>query len=319
MEYKLELKLKEKEFDVRPISIEINPPKILENKEIQIKKIEVAKSQLIIFFDCKEKISNFESIAKIMLRLKDFMISVWDVSLLIEEEAYDQYIYFFECNEWREVIVELEINPVTVNYTKVNINEHAQELIDYIFGENNLPFSLTLLKKSKVIQSPRERFVTMITACEIGVKEFYQKEKPDTRFLLENMQSPPIVKLLGTMFESYFGCSFPKELRKEIDGLVKKRNDFVHSAKEGPSIDECYNCYSIVLQTLNFLYKISNSYLYNALYDERVVFVPTGINQSQMVLTDLAQKEVAQGNASISTNINITKNYRKVGSKEMED
>lgn len=38
MEYKLELKLKEKEFDVRPISIEINPPKILENKEIQIKK-----------------------------------------------------------------------------------------------------------------------------------------------------------------------------------------------------------------------------------------------------------------------------------------
>lgn len=316
MEYKLELTLKEKEFGVQPISLRIDPPKVLENEEIKVEEIKVDESKLIVFFCCREKINNFESIANLMIRLKDFMISVWDISLLIEEDAYDESLYIFRNNEWKELDIELEINPVTVNYTKIYIQEHAKELIAYISGADNLPFSLILLKKSKIIKNPRERFVAIITACEIGVKEFYQREKPDTRFLLENMQSPPVVKLLGTMFKSYFGYDFPKKLRRKLDVLVRRRNDFVHSAKAGPSNVECYDCYTIVLQTLNFLYKKSDSYLYNALYDEKVKFVPKGKNQAQMVLTDLAKKEVEKGNAKISANISIINNYKNVDTKE---
>ncbi|HBK5410196.1 TPA: hypothetical protein LLB91_002755, partial [Enterococcus faecium] len=162
-------------------------------------------------------------------RLKDFMISVWDVAMLADESNYTSSIYRLEDSNWIEISLELKTLPNSVNYIIRDITSEAQQLVNYMHGHESIPFSLILLKRSKNISNTRDRFISIITACEIGVKEFYQQEKPDLTLIFENLQSPPVDKLLGSMFKGYFNIEFPKEIRKEIKNFIEKRNKLVHS------------------------------------------------------------------------------------------
>jgi len=314
MNYKASLTLKNKTDKFGNIDAKINiiPPKVIEDFNITITNINIGSSEVSIYFFSPIFLNDFSSVSKIIDRLKDFMLAVWDISIFLDDELYEQTIYVNENDQWREVVFQFELDPISVNYTYINVSDHSQELVKYLSGENNLPFSLVLLKKSTSIKSLRERFVTIITACELGVKEFYKKERPDTQALLENMQSPSIVKMLGDMFFKYFGIKFPKNLRKDLDSFITMRNKYVHSSNESPSSQECFNCYVVVLRTFNFLNKISNSYLFNSIFDEDFKLQDVEINSAKLLMSESIKELVAKGELEFNVGIKISKNYSKL-------
>lgn len=79
-----------------------------------------------IFFDSKEKLADFSNIAEMIERLKDFMISVWDVEMLADESNYTSSIYSLEDRNWIEISLELKTLSNSVNYIIRDITSEAQ-------------------------------------------------------------------------------------------------------------------------------------------------------------------------------------------------
>lgn len=46
-------------------------------------------------------------------RLKDFMISVWDVAMLADESNYTSSIYRLEDSNWIEISLEVNYSPLS--------------------------------------------------------------------------------------------------------------------------------------------------------------------------------------------------------------
>ncbi|HBK5012234.1 TPA: hypothetical protein LK618_002405 [Enterococcus faecium] len=253
-------------------------------------------------------------------RLKDFMISVWDVAMLADESNYTSSIYRLEDSNWIEISLELKTLPNSVNYIIRDITSEAQQLVNYMHGHESIPFSLILLKRSKNISNTRDRFISIITACEIGVKEFYQQEKPDLTLIFENLQSPPVDKLLGSMFKGYFNIEFPKEIRKEIKNFIEKRNKLVHSPQGSkPTIEECFECYMAVLKTFNFFYKINDSFMYRDFYEESIELTPTEPNKSQITLSKELERKVESQELAIRISITNVSTYKELYEAKSQD
>lgn len=85
-------------------------------------------------------------------RLKDFMISVWDVAMLADESNYTSSIYRLEDSNWIEISLELKTLPNSVNYIIRDITSEAQQLVNYMHGHEVSPFLLYSLKEVKIYQ-----------------------------------------------------------------------------------------------------------------------------------------------------------------------
>jgi hypothetical protein len=74
-----------------------------------------------------------------------------------------------------------------------------------------------------------------IAAAEVGFKRFASELHPQNKWLLEELQSPPLYKMLKNYLPklpvklNFDGRSFtPKNIRKKIHEANKKRNTLVH-------------------------------------------------------------------------------------------
>lgn len=148
----------------------------------------------------------------------------------------------------------------------------------------------------------------MVTACELAVKEYYGQKKECFIPLLEEIQSPPIVKLVGSMFLQIFGYEFPKNIRKDIGNCVTKRNSLIHSINSlEPTNEELIFCYSTVLKSLNFLNKDTNLGLYNPYYEESVRLDILGNNEGKLELSKNLKKGLEEGEVVVRATIDVYK------------
>lgn len=307
--YKIYLKFKD-EDNLLKQEINVLNPGQEGVRPIFITKISILKSGILIFISSIEKISNFSSIAEMITRLKNFMIAVLDISILNNENAYTEEIYLQEGGQWNKVVFEFTSNIIFVDYKRRATTEDCQHLVNYMYGDEDLPLSYILLKKSKNIEDRRQQFISIMTACEIGVKEFYKETKPDLAIILDNLQSPPITKLLGSIFTKYFQNEFPKELRKQIQQYVERRNSFIHSSQKNvPSLEECIKCYTTVLKTLNYLSKMGGDFLYNHIYDEELTLIQLDKNMSKFECSDLIKQKITSGELIVNAKINVSHDY----------
>ncbi|EAD2948590.1 hypothetical protein D3142_12505, partial [Listeria monocytogenes] len=199
------------------------------------------------------------------------------------KDNYDLKIFNWEDGEWKEVLLKLSVSPTSIGFEmKVN-DAQAKLFIEYLMNKNKIPLGLILLKRSKTINDSKSKFISIVTACEVGVKECYSKKSPELGLYLEDIQSPPLVKLLGTLFHQIFGERFPKELRTELGKMVELRNKIVHKSERSPNHEELYLGYLTVLRTLNFLNKVSNNGFYNQYYDEDVSMESTGSSATKQI------------------------------------
>ena len=79
-------------------------------------------------------------------------------------------------------------------------------------------------------QGLRFKWIEATTAAELAVKEILIKIAPDLRPLLEQLPSPPIRKLYGTILEAYSGQRSP-HLNALADG-AERRNKLIHQPED---------------------------------------------------------------------------------------
>ncbi len=84
--------------------------------------------------------------------------------------------------------------------------------------------------------NPRSAAVLAVAAAEVGFKEFVARLVPATAWLLENVQSPPLLKMLTKYLPNLplrlaptgRKAHVPTAVRREIDDAIKLRNGLVH-------------------------------------------------------------------------------------------
>ena len=103
------------------------------------------------------------------------------------------------------------------------------------------PLARTLIREAASLasESPRSAILTMTTALETGVKIHISRFAPDTDWLLEEIPSPPIFKILRDYIpllhqrrgdELLFWAKV-KPFIKKVQKLVEPRNKVAHTGK----------------------------------------------------------------------------------------
>jgi hypothetical protein len=100
--------------------------------------------------------------------------------------------------------------------------------------------------ESQRYENPRSALVIGIAAVEIGLKECIADLVPQARWLVENIPSPPLDKLLQHYLPSLpmrghmqgKGVTVPKRLRGVVRKAVTLRNATVHSESKGVSAED---------------------------------------------------------------------------------
>jgi hypothetical protein len=85
-------------------------------------------------------------------------------------------------------------------------------------------------------QNPRSSVVLAVAAAEVGFKQFASKSFPETAWILESLQSPPLIHMLTKFPWSRLGLQLnntvptvPKSIIKELGNAVSLRNKIVHT------------------------------------------------------------------------------------------
>lgn len=112
-----------------------------------------------------------------------------------------------------------------------------------VSGELDEPLGHELLREAWTnrIANPRSCIVLAVAAAEVGFKQFASKVFPDVAWLLESIQSPPLVKMLGELFPwsklnlQVNGADLtpPEFVITTLRKAVNLRNDIVHGRLEG--------------------------------------------------------------------------------------
>jgi hypothetical protein len=146
------------------------------------------------------------------------------------------------------------------------VNEEIKALLTRNFEE---PLGHQLFREAwnLRISNPRSALVIGVAAAEVGVKKLIGTLVPDARWLIEEIQSPPLGRLLRKYLPTlpmkirFFGSTtgFPKALIKALESGVEKRNKTVHAGEPPPVRSEL----ETTLRAVNDLLWICDFYLGN--------------------------------------------------------
>ncbi len=132
-----------------------------------------------------------------------------------------------------------------------------------INSSHSQPLGHQLLREAQFLQdtNPRISIVVAISALEIAVKECIAKLNPSSKWLVENLPSPGIRKLINEYIpkllpKTDIGKAFP--LPKSLDDTIRKgvyiRNQVVHLGQQAPkreSIDKILSAVQDVIWLLD--------------------------------------------------------------------
>lgn len=110
------------------------------------------------------------------------------------------------------------------------------DISDYLISDKISTIPIELLHEARKINSTgnsRSALVIAMSALEVRIKEFIASISPNSKWLIENIQSPPIIKLLKDYLPSL--VSSPDVYKSkidpyidEIDNAVTLRNTITH-------------------------------------------------------------------------------------------
>jgi hypothetical protein len=100
---------------------------------------------------------------------------------------------------------------------------------------------------------PRSSFIMAIAAAEIGLKSFIASRIPNAAWLMENLPSPPIVKILDEFVPEIVTESIPKDILEILKVGVTLRNDLVHKGRANLSAERLTRTLQAVRRLLYLL------------------------------------------------------------------
>lgn len=107
----------------------------------------------------------------------------------------------------------------------------VQGISSYITDESQKPLlAFSILRNSIHQQNLRQRWIEITVAAELGIKEFFVRKFPSFEMLMNEMPSPNIKKMYGSLLEHYIGEKAPN--LNTIQKGLETRNSLVHSFSE---------------------------------------------------------------------------------------
>lgn len=147
---------------------------------------------------------------------------------------------------WHPIPSRYSIVNVTPPHTVFVIQEtDVNEIRDLI--DTGEPVYHELMRKAKELQhsSPRSSVLIAVSAAEVAVKSIIVNKVPKIKWFVDNIQSPPVVKILiqylPELFQDEKQFYKPKKedrLIKTIEYAVNIRNEIVHKGEGPPSTEK---------------------------------------------------------------------------------
>lgn len=155
----------------------------------------------------------------------------------------------------RTIGISLTDHGITPYPSRIAVNVKA------LVNKNYLePLGHELFREAKKIenQSSRSSVIVLLSALEVGLKEFISRLNPDSRWLIENLPSPPIYTMLGEYLSELPVKNKingevkppPKEIMAVIKVGVDIRNRVTHKGVQGPGNERIKQIFSAVKDIL---------------------------------------------------------------------
>ncbi|MGC1007862.1 hypothetical protein [Pantoea agglomerans] len=110
-------------------------------------------------------------------------------------------------------------------------DDFIQATSSYITDESKKPLlAFSILRNSLHQKNLRQRWIEITVAAELGIKEFFIRKFPSFEILMNDMPSPNIKKMYGSILEHYIGEKAPN--LNAIQKGLEIRNSLVHSFSE---------------------------------------------------------------------------------------
>lgn len=110
-------------------------------------------------------------------------------------------------------------------------DDFVRGISSYITDESKKPLlAFSILRNSLHQKNLRQRWIEITVAAELGIKEFFVREFPSFEMLINEMPSPNIKKMYGSLLEHYIGEKAPN--LNFIQRGLETRNSLVHSFSE---------------------------------------------------------------------------------------
>ena len=119
----------------------------------------------------------------------------------------------------------------------------AAELSKLAFHARREPLAHELLREAKSLEhsSPRSALLISVSAAEVAVKSLIVSKVPQARWLVDSVQSPPLVKILEEYVPMLFSDEKQLYVANKAKGLIKTlfdavqiRNSIVHKGSSAP-------------------------------------------------------------------------------------
>lgn len=125
-------------------------------------------------------------------------------------------------------LYDMWINAISVENTRsFNLADLTQLVENSMFEP--LPFEILNEAKALTHSAPRVALIVAAMALEIGVKQFIKYKNPEVEWILDNIQSPPVVKLLTELvIKLEPNLTFSQATISELKTLVSARNTAIH-------------------------------------------------------------------------------------------
>jgi hypothetical protein len=141
--------------------------------------------------------------------------------------------------------------------------EVAEFVMGELSGELDEPLGHELLREAWILRdvSPRSAIVMGVAAAEIGFKQFAMVKFPDSAWVLENLPSPPLLKMLSDFFPwdklklqiNGKNLTVPESTMANLKKAVTLRNEVVHKGTQSMDADTVDSVLTAVRDLLYFL------------------------------------------------------------------
>jgi len=169
--------------------------------------------------------------------------------------------------EWKPVADYMSMRIKQLENPPVLTDEAVAFVRTEILGELDEPLGHELLREAWTNQKTnlRSAIVLAVAAAEVGFKQFASKVFPDTAWILENLQSPPLSKMLDLFPWDKLKLQIngqqvtvPDSIKDELKTAVTLRNEIVHGRSGALTSDIAESVLYSVRDLLYFLDALIN-------------------------------------------------------------
>ncbi len=153
------------------------------------------------------------------------------LNIKIEKSIFIDILDFYvsESSEYR-LYPDLNMSAI-LDLSFIFNDNFTQAISSYITDESKKPLlAFSILRNSLHQKNLRQRWIEITVAAELGIKEFFVRKFPSFEILMNDMPSPNIKKMYGSILEHYIGEKAPN--LNAIQKGLETRNSLVHSFSE---------------------------------------------------------------------------------------